>query len=538
MKRFPFVLLGICLVSLVSLISLADAADPTSASTPTAQQISEMKELRKQAAQRQRRVLYNDDGVDHRPYKTPEELVALRVKQVADTQVDTIFYCTGGGGLFWGHQPKVGEVFGEFVNERSGAGVIGIRDGLIALKALGTDPLAAVIDFGHKNKMEVFWSYRMNNPEDSYADPYLSSRKRQNPSYIMGKKADWNPRDMLNPAIWWALDDFSKAEVRDYIVDIFEDVCQRYDLDGVELDFIRHPLFFRPNMKGDPATSAQVAMMTDLVRRIRAITEREGLKRGRPILVTVRAPLSLQNGLDIGLDVLTYLKEDLMDILIAGQDYVQMGVASDLKNMVDLGHKYGVPVYALLVPPKPYAVYNDIRAWRGAAMNRWYWGADGIYIFNFFPKVRDAKFSEFGSKDTLKGLDKIYGIDNPITESVLGTFKMAMYAPDRLPLSLAANSSATAKLSVGEDIVANAPPGKKASALLRLQATGLEDKQEIEVSFNGKSLGPLIKQGMGYEMQIDPALVKPGYNKIDLKLNRGRKDKASVTFLDLVVSYK
>ncbi len=534
MRKFPTVLLSL---TLLGLPASTQAVDPPASQLAT-QQLSDMKAARKKIAEKPRRVLYNDDGNDERPYKTPEELIGLRVKQVANTQVDTIFYCTGGGGLFWGHQAKVGETLGEYVNESSGAGVYAMRDGLEALKALGTDPLATVIDYGHKNNMEVIWSYRMNNPEDSYVDWGLAKRKRQHPSYLMGKKSDWNENNMLDPKIWWALEDFSKSEVRDFIVDIFEDVCQRYDIDGIELDFIRHPLFFRPNMKGDPATPSQVAQMTDMVRKIRVVTEREALKRGRPILVVIRAPLSVKAGLDIGLDVPTYLKEGLMDILIAGQDYVQMGMASDLKDMVDLGHKYGVPVYGLLVPPKPYNVYNDIRAWRGAAMNRWYWGADGIYIFNFFPQDRDARFSEFGSVDTLKGLGKIYGIDNPIAESILGTFKVPLVAPDRLPLSLSSSANTTAKLTVGEDIVANAPPGQKASALLRIQAAGMEKGQAIEATFNGQSVGPLVEQGMGYELNIDPKLVKPGYNNIDLKLNRGPKNKVTVDFLDLVVDYQ
>lgn len=529
--------LSAALLSLSILGGSAFAADP-SPSPAADQQLAAMREARKKLAEKQRRVLYNDDGNDERPYKTPEELINLRVKQVANTQVDTIFYCTGGGGLFWGHQAKVGETLGQYVDESSGPGVIAMRDGLEALKALGTDPLATVIDYGHQNNMEVIWSYRMNNPEDSYVDWGLAKRKREHPSYIMGKKSDWDHSKMLDPKIWWALEDFSKPEVRDYIVEIFEDICQRYNIDGIELDFIRHPLFFRPNMTGDPATPAQVAEMTDMVRKIRAVTEREGLKRGRPILMVVRAPLSIKAGLDIGLDVPAYLKEGLMDILIAGQDYVQMGMASDLKDMVDLGHKYGVPVYALLVPPKPYALYNDIRAWRGAAMNRWYWGADGIYIFNFFPQERDARFSEFGSVDTLKGKSKIYGIDNPIAESILGTFKVPLVAPDRLPLTLTPATGTTAKLAVGEDIIANAPAGTTATTLLRIQATGLEKGQTLQASFNGKPAGTLVEQGLGYELKVDPKLIQPGYNTIDLKIAGPGKNKVTIDFLDLVLDYQ
>ena len=152
---------------------------------------SDLKKLRKQAANRPRRIVYNDDGCHGPSRNTPQELLACRVRQVTDTQVDTICYCTGGGGLFWAHQPNVGEVLGASVEEGHAPYVKQMRDGLIAMKKQGTDPLAVVVEHGHKHKMEVFWSYRMNNPECSFVSWALSKRKRNNPEYIMGVKADW-----------------------------------------------------------------------------------------------------------------------------------------------------------------------------------------------------------------------------------------------------------------------------------------------------------------------------------------------------------
>ena len=50
-------------------------------------------------------------------------------------------------------------------------------------------------------------------------------------------------------------------------------------------------------------------------------------------------------------------------------------------------------------------------------MNSWYAGADGIYVFNFNPPenwepLPDSmtKLRQLGSPETLKGLDKIYGV--------------------------------------------------------------------------------------------------------------------------------
>ena len=100
----------------------------------------DLKEQRKQLAWRPRGIVYNDDGLDSVLYRTPEELISVRVEQVANTQVDTICYCTGGGGLFWAHQPEVGEVLGEYVYDETSQYVKDTRDGLLALKQLGTDP--------------------------------------------------------------------------------------------------------------------------------------------------------------------------------------------------------------------------------------------------------------------------------------------------------------------------------------------------------------------------------------------------------------
>ena len=188
--------------------------------------LGDMKKACKEAAHRPRRVIYNDDGDNVKPYTTPEELISLRVGQAANTQVDTICYCTGGGGLFWGHQAKVGEVLGEFVDETSAQYVRDTRDGLIALKKLGTDPLAVVVDYGRKNNMEVLWSYRMNNPEDSHEPWALARWKREHPEYlIMGARSEWGTYPITNPRCGWSLCDFAKPEVRDYTLRIFEDVC-------------------------------------------------------------------------------------------------------------------------------------------------------------------------------------------------------------------------------------------------------------------------------------------------------------------------
>ena len=95
---------------------------------------------------------------------------------------------------------------------------------------------------------------------------------------------------------------------------VIEENCTRYDIDGIDLDFYRHPHFFRPQMVGDPVTQAHCDVMTGFLRCIRAMTENVGRRRGRPLLVIVRVFDSVDYSRAIGLDVERWISEDLIDM--------------------------------------------------------------------------------------------------------------------------------------------------------------------------------------------------------------------------------
>ena len=56
----------------------------------------------------------------------------------------------------------------------------------------------------------------------------------ENPQWWLGP----DPKSMLN----WAV-----PEVRDHMFALIAEQCRGYDLDGFEMDFLRHPSFFRLN---------------------------------------------------------------------------------------------------------------------------------------------------------------------------------------------------------------------------------------------------------------------------------------------------
>ncbi len=525
-------------------------AGPQPAVSEHAISAGEMRKARKEAAGRRRRIMYNDDGCDTRPYATPDEFLALRLRQLTGTQVDTICYCTGGGGLFWGHVPKVGEAIGEFVSDSDGQYVKDLCAGLRALEKLGTDPLAEAVKFGHGQGMEVFWSSRMNNVEDSFA-PWSHSRlKREHPEWQLGAPADWDKYEMTDPRKWWAAFDFAVPEVRAHMLRIFEDVFTRYDIDGIDMDWFRHPRFFRETTENRSVTPEHVAMMTDFVRSVRGLADRIGALRGRPILISCRVGLGMACCRSIGLDVETWLEEGLVDMLVFGGDLGPMSMAHQLREMVAQTHNHTIPAFANLCGSglQPAHGYHTKEAWYGAAMNAWQCGVDGIYAFNLFPAEPVEQYSHMGSPDTLKGLDKIYAIDSIEARDLWGFDRAAVFVPDRLPITLVPNTVAKAILPVGEDIAGNVPESKVPHALLRVRVVPAAQGDQLRVTLNGIDLGAakpeeaLAAAPTPVWFQLIPPLkdIHPGENAIEIRLDSSRTGNTPTVMdrLELNVSYK
>ena len=164
-------------------------------------------------------------------------------------------------------------------------------------------------------------------------------------------------------------------------------------------------------------------------------------------------------------------------------------------------------------------------------MNVWQAGADGVYTFNLFPQEPDQRFSQMGSPETLKGLDKIYSVDYIVENQFEGDLRPGLVAPGRLPVDLQLDAWVSVNLPVGEDVAANAPTGKQARTELSLKFAGMATGDQIAITINGHQFAEVAPtdppddnpNSAEFTLEIDPNLLQAGDNEIQLFLRSMRK---------------
>jgi len=357
---------------------------------------------RRAAAHRARRIIMNNDGNDCRKpglEHTVAGFLESRTSPLAGSQVDAIFYCTG---VFNFYTHKSDETEPRQYGDKNAV------DWAWELTEQGTDSLREIISYCHGHGMEAFWSMRMNDTHDSGDQALLCQWKQAHPEYLMGRKGDKFPHGGGR----WSAVNYELPEVREKVFRILRDVCTRYDVDGLELDFYRHPVYFKPQMTGAAVTQAQCDLLTELVRRVRAMADEEAARRGRPVLLAVRVPDSVGFAKGIGIDLVRWLEDGLVDIVVGG-GYFHF---EPWKNLVALCHGHDVPVYPCLSGSRivsdsaPESGGGDaalLARWRNEAAAAWRAGADGVYTFNLFSPASPL-FRELGSLETLPGADAAY----------------------------------------------------------------------------------------------------------------------------------
>ena len=155
---------------------------------------------------------------------------------------------------------------------------------------------------------------RMNSHYDvAYDAPGHGKFRREHREWLIGQPNEYIPRPTLEFAIARGVD-YKFPGVRGHLLNVIFELFEKFDVAGVELDYFRHPAFFRV----EEAYSNRY-LMTDFIRRIRQRMDEVGAMRGKHLDLLVRVPPTLYDSKRIGLDVETWITEGLVDIVAAGR---------------------------------------------------------------------------------------------------------------------------------------------------------------------------------------------------------------------------
>ena len=359
-------------------------------------------------------IIINDDGFSSfhsGRYKSADDLRNQMLK-FKDTQVAVFEWCIAAGSRV-NFPSKTCELIGTGVTEFPRRGDKLASETLHKLASDGVDTLALVADACHEAGMKCYASLRMNGDY---------------PASWMGESL---PR-MLNSRFWWEHPEFrvrgpkgeeqtklsyAFPEVRAFKLGILREAAER-DIDGINLDFLRHPQFFgyeeplivafkakhgqdpREVAKDDPRwLQLRADIMTGFLRDVRKVLDDAGMKKKRHLGLSAR--VDWKEYRMWGCDIDTWLKEGLVDSLIIAQ-HTLGGYEFDISPFVQKAQGKGCAILfgeeatlsghdrtpaedkaiaeGKMKPPAREVFTIDQYKTRAA---KWYAaGADGIHLFN------------------------------------------------------------------------------------------------------------------------------------------------------------
>ncbi len=347
------------------------------------------------------RLLFNNDSTNTAGVVSPwhkegepfeESMLVASIAEVAQTGVDAYLLSPGMGWVPW-WQSAVEQDFYDWWRQRTGLEVSGkmLGQGFEKYVSEGGDMVRVLVETCRKLGMAPFVSLRLN---DVHNQEYYAQKHQKSlvSCRFYTEHPEWHI-DPQHPAVQgyyhrrgmnWAV-----PEVRAYKLALLSELAAKYDLAGLELDFLRDNTLFRDG-ETDPAI--RVEIITEFVGQVRAALDR-GRRGAARRYLCVRIPLALAAHADIGLDV-QRLREAGVDMFnLSG--WFHTSQRSDLAAVrellpesaiyLEMTHSTGWHPYFLA--PGLYGTDGDPRTsdhqFYTTALLAHRRGADGLSLFNF-----------------------------------------------------------------------------------------------------------------------------------------------------------
>ncbi|MBQ2682564.1 MAG: family 10 glycosylhydrolase [Thermoguttaceae bacterium] len=297
------------------------------------------------------------------------------VDQYAGTAVTHIFFCVNAS------RANVVNPAREAIWEPNRDGVEP-TDGWPAnaklLNDRGIDPYTVWIDRCREKNISPWCSVRTN---DLHHLDDLSNF--QHSSFVLEHPQFWRvPNDTGGKLTDRALN-FRHPEVRKHLTDFIDFLFERYDFDGIELDWMRFGWHLTPGHEREEAP-----FLTEVVEHTHEAAVAWSAKRGHKIGVAVRVPAVPEAAAGLGMDAVDWAKKGLVDLIVPCAFFYSMDFNVPFEDWKEAIAGTDVSLAAaseLIIASFPGATETlcTIDQLHGFAAEEKFRGAANIYLFNW-----------------------------------------------------------------------------------------------------------------------------------------------------------
>ncbi len=322
--------------------------------------------------------------------------------------------------------------------------------------------------------------------------------------------------------------DYGVPAVREKMLGYIRELLERYDVDGIELDFQREILCF--DYQNNPDCHQ---IMTAFMGEAKGIVNEAEAKYGHKIALGTRVSRDIEQSKRFGFDVVTWAKEGLVDLVVPTPRWAtnddDMPIDAWKDTLPDtVAVQAGLEV---LVNRQTFDAAISAQVARSLSAKYLSEGSDGIYLFNHFighgnSRTQDEQFREIFV--TCGSLDKALQSPSRYVVQWQDTVPAGFTPYKPLPLTLSA-SGETKTLPINLGILP--------SSCTCTMTLGIQGGDDIAVTVNGE---PVVMVDAGVAGEKDFCV--PGTKLVQCSLAKAENARFTVQMRstggqDTVVTY-
>lgn len=302
------------------------------------------------------------------------------VDQYANTTVTHLFLCPNSMKASYRSQvwDAIWDVDGQVVPEGEEVPKRWIENARL-LHERNLDPYAVWIARCREKGISPWISMRMNDVHNvDEPNLYIHSHYwKDHPEFwrVPGSTGAWVDRAF----------DYGRSEVREHHMKFLREQFERYDFDGIELDWMRFGYHFAPGKEKEGCE-----ILNQFMADTRKLADEWAVRRGHPIQIGARVPTLPDAAVGLGMDAITWVRKGYADMLVptpfwATTDFdipIELWRERIGPAVEDIILAAGCEILVRAHPSGP-ATQNDIASTNGFAASALHRSADQIYLFNY-----------------------------------------------------------------------------------------------------------------------------------------------------------